>query len=655
VNPEIHRVLRGTPGKLAFRALCRAVTPDLVARCDDRLRSWPDELREAPWSWLAALESGHSKTAWPLVRSLDLTTDRCQLRDVALPDPRVRPEVRAVTRLNLVWALESQLAALAGTIDHWEHLRSVHFTGLSSHDDEHVAALAATGGVTRLESLVLGDVREQMFHSPLPSFRAVTTMGLEHVGLRAPDLTHLLRNGFAPRLRSADVLVATVDEARELADCPQLRTLERLAVGFRCGFDGRQPPLGKPFFGNVVDEHDTAAAEFFGRADLTGLRALTVRGVRMGLGREGLGARGIDAIIAGGVLGRLAELTLELLPVGDDTIARVVGALDHSRIERLTLANLVATDRTAAAFAAAGEFLRLTHLDLRENHLGEAGVRQLVEVPMPALTHLDLSGVRVETPYYWRTEPQPIGDAGARAVAASCRNLTSLRLAATGITAAGLGAVLELPLEELDVAHNLIGAVPDHPWPTLRTLDLTDCSVADLGSFPAEAPRLESISLAYNDITSVPAWPVLPRLWAFDLHDHVMSDEELTAFATSGAAERLLELDLEQECGNALCRRYDTSLPRAVVEGFPALDAVFLGVVDEYHGARYSCGFTASDRDEVSRPEFAAFLSHVETGELIEEESERRSDLDFRSYRAGQHAKVLATAREFARRTADEA
>jgi hypothetical protein len=66
VEVEVERILDGPPSKIAFRALCaalgRAGSPrHLVSLCGERLASWPDAMREAPWSWLAALEAGHAE------------------------------------------------------------------------------------------------------------------------------------------------------------------------------------------------------------------------------------------------------------------------------------------------------------------------------------------------------------------------------------------------------------------------------------------------------------------------------------------------------------------------------------------------------------------------------------------------------------------
>ncbi|MFI9816184.1 leucine-rich repeat domain-containing protein [Saccharothrix variisporea] len=669
----IEEVLGGEPGKLAFRALCAAVggSAELLARCGEALASWPDEVREAPWSWLAALDAGYTKPTWSLVRSLTMVDRHLSLEKLPLPDPRVRPEVRGVTRIDLGWFATERLAELVDTLDHWPELREVRTGWLLDVNTDVVARLAEHPGLARLESLDLVTLAENLWDYEKPPFRpAGGPLRLRHAGLRAPDLVHLLRTGLVPELRSADVLVCSAEEARELADCPGLGRLDRLAIGFRCGKNGRQP-LWQPFFGNVIEADDDAAEVFFAHADLTGLRTLEVRGTSMGTGREGLGARGVEAIVGSGVLGRLTSLTLELVPVGDDTLVRVVEAVDPDRLEELRLVDLVATDRTVEAFG--GAFPKLRHLDLSRNRIGEAGARRLAsQVRLPALAHLDLSGTGGGSPYYSRSDFQVIGDGGATAWAASDNavGLKSLRLVATALGADGLGALLRSKrlrdLGALDVSHNPMGSWPADVPLRVRTLLLADCGLGDDDvealTAVASAPRLRSVSLAYNTVgtrgaRALARWAVLPQLWELDLHDHVIGDDGLVDLARSGAARRLLELDLEQDCWNAGRRKYSVPLPAEVVDpaSFPALDALYLGVVDEYHGARYSAGFPSAVREELvaadgTRPELVAFLSHLSTESLSDEDVDVRADRDFRSDRAERYAKSVEEALEFARR-----
>lgn len=170
------------------------------------------------------------------------------------------------------------------------------------------------------------------------------------------------------------------------------------------------------------------------------------------------------------------------------------------------------------------------------------------------------------------------------------------------------------------------------------------------------------------------SWAVLPQLWELNLHENIIGDDGLAGLAASRAAQMLLELDLEQDCWNPSARNPGTPLPAEVTDpaSFPSLDAMFLGIIDEYHGARYSSGFPARMRADIAsasttRPELAAFLTHLDmedsddpdpdavgdpgTGEPDDSEWEGRgADHDFRAGRAERHMEYLNEARNFARR-----
>ncbi|WP_092786596.1 hypothetical protein [Actinokineospora terrae] len=597
--------------------------------------------------------------------------------DPPFPDPRAQPEVRQVTSVVAGWSptRRSSLAAITDSLAHWPDLRAVGVEFLSEHDDEQVARFADHEAATRLESLSLLDLGDSLLHSGLPTFRppAGRPWRLRHVAVSGADLAYLLRSGLVPDLRSADVLVRDLDEARGLAARPELAQLERLGIGSRCGWNG-ESPLWEPFAGNVIEQDDDACAAFFAAADLSGLRELVVRGVELVLGRVGLGARGVEAIVACGVLGRMTALTLELLPIHDPTIALVVGSLDHQRVESLTLADLVATDRTAAAFAAAGAFPRLRHLDLSRNNLDALGAALLAtEVDLPVLEHLDLSGRGVVGSYYGNAV-QPIGDKGVSAWANSrnTRNLTTVKVSLCGLGVEGITALLTsttLPaLTTLNITGNLCSGWPaalrDAPvWRTLRTLDLTgtgfDGEEISALVLTAEAPELRSVLLDYNSVGSGAAlaqWPLLPQLWELSLHDTAIDDDGLRALAVSGAARSLLELDLEQDCSNRSARH--TPLPPEVIErsAFPSLDTIFLGIVDEYHGARYRSGFTTAIRerltaDPTTRPELLAYLVHLDLEELNDdaEWETKVPETDPRAQRLTNHRMGIERAREFIR------
>ncbi|GAB3937815.1 hypothetical protein GCM10029976_051420 [Kribbella albertanoniae] len=661
---EIERVLAGPPSQLAFRALCaalgRAGSPaELVVRCEQGLTEWPDETREAPWSWLAALDDGYAVPGWSLVRSLALKSGRIGTADLPLPDPQPQ-----VTRLDLGYFAGDQVATVSDTLSSWSNLRVLKTELLTERDAEAVAALAANPELARLESLDLIDVSEDLSHFTPPPFRppADRQLRLRHAGLQAPDFVHLLRSGIVPDLRSAAVRIETIEEARELAACSQLAQLEKLSVGFRCGRNGKHS--WDLAIGNVIPEDDAACAAFFANAELKDLRELTIVGASLVRGFHGLGAEGLDAVVASGLVSRLTALSLNLLPMGDTPVVQVVEALDRERIESLTLHGLALTDVTAEGFT--GTYSALRNLDLRHNFLTESGAQHLAhDVDLPALERLDLSGDPGGSPYYGRSEIQPIGDAGAVAWASSHNavNLTELHLAATGITPAAIPELLNTgQLEILNVSYNQLSA-----WPVVerlpgRCLDLEACNLNDddLTALAAAEAQLDSLNLAYNSIGSakaLAAWSVVPGLWELNLHDSHLDDDGLTELGA--AATSLLELDLEQDCWKLDQRASDEPLPPVIADpaAFPNLDAIFLGEIDEYHGARYSAGYPPSVREQLgpdTRPVLRTFLNHLEMEEeVIEPDTLEgrafRAEHDFRRGLAGNRIEAEAEARAFAR------
>jgi hypothetical protein len=64
-----------------------------------------------------------------------------------------------------------------------------------------------------------------------------------------------------------------------------------------------------------------------------------------------------------------------------------------------------------------------------------------------------------------------------------------------------------------------------------------------------------------------------------------------------------------------------TSLdPALAEESFPNLDAMYLGVIDGYHGSRSSCGFLVERHEELiraGRPGPVAFLQHVKPEDYL--------------------------------------
>jgi hypothetical protein len=144
--------------------------------------------------------------------------------------------------------------------------------------------------------------------------------------------------------------------------------------------------------------------------------------------------------VAGGVLAQLSELSLNTLPLGDDAITRVLGAVDSATIEKITL----------------------------------------VDSSPPTV-------VLTRSP----------GSSPGCATSTSAVALVVRRTTAAG-TCSRSGTRARKPLRGLPSVPDAAA------WRTLRTLTLKDCALgdADIALLPVSAPMLESLSLSYNNIGS---------------------------------------------------------------------------------------------------------------------------------------------------------
>ncbi|HET9079496.1 MAG TPA: hypothetical protein VFO01_03115 [Trebonia sp.] len=68
-------------------------------------------------------EAGYPRPGWPLARSPAPNPLRCATAGVALPDPRMHPEVRDIARIDIGWFGRDRPAALVETIGDRDGLR----------------------------------------------------------------------------------------------------------------------------------------------------------------------------------------------------------------------------------------------------------------------------------------------------------------------------------------------------------------------------------------------------------------------------------------------------------------------------------------------------------------------------------------------------
>jgi hypothetical protein len=607
---------------LAFRAMVAlldtwpaADQAAAIAYADQLLSKWPEGVRLAPWSSCKAASAGVVPPTWPLVRALQLNPHHLTKGTVNLARLAHRASLEHITELEVpLYSDFQELSFLYHRPETFPALKRLR--AADKHDDGEVRALTASPLWRTLEAFEIGDLTDSLAHRAdasriVPRFDRPSRV--RHLGLRAPDLVAVWEATKPPRLRSAHVLIRSIDEAETLAGRKELSRLSALSLTFRCGFSGQSP--FEPFLGNVIEADEAAADAFFRRARLDRLEKLVIVGQSMGYwGREGLGRLGLNALIASGLLRRLKHLRLQLLPLGDQGIAALAPALGK-RLETLELVDVYCKGDGAAALAESPCLPSLRTLDLSANRMDAVHVARLASVRMPHLERLDLSGPPVN-PYYWNVGQQPVLDAGASAWAhsASAERLKHLRLANCHLTDEALTDICRSArlrnLVELDLSHNAFTAaaiaqtvVGSPVWQTLRGLGLNHCRLDDAAmealAHVTHAPALRSLQLGYNSIgpkgaAALADWPVLARVWHLDLHDNVLGDDGLIALATSPHLGRLLELDLEQDCWNSRAFTFKDRAARALAAA-PALsrlDGLFSGCVDEYHGTAYAPGFT---------------------------------------------------------------
>ena len=618
---ELRSLESAEPSSLAFRALIGLLDTwpaedgaAAVAFADQFLAHWPDEARVAPWSWCKAASRGVVPVWWRLIRSLDLRPGHLTKRSVDLARLACRADLGHITELAIPPYSEFQeVSFLYHRPEVFPNLRKL--LAQNKSNDGEVRALSDSPLWQGLESFGVNRLTDSLAHEDVSRIvpRLDRRDQIQHISLRALDLMELWDRGELPRLRSADLFVRSIDEARRLAGRAELRRLESLTLAFRCGFNGGSPFA--PFLGNVIEADEAAAEAFFSTAELDRLEGLAIVGYPMGTwGREGMGRLGLGALISSGLLRRLKRLRCQSLPLGDEGVAALAPSLGEG-LESLELVDVYCKGAGAAALANSPCLGSLRTLDLSGNRIDADGFVRLAGAAMPRLEALDLSGPNVN-PYYWFVGQQPMTDRGAVAWAesVSLMGLRSLRMANCYLTDDAMRAVFRSPrlrgLKTLDLSHNSFsdGAISEAVvgsalWNTLVEVGLNDCRLDDAAvealARVREATELRSLELAYNSVgprgaTALASWPALAGVWRLHLHDNFIGDDGLIALTQSPYLGRLVELDLEQDCWNSRTFTFGDRAAQAFADSptLTRLDALFSGCVDEYHGCAYSPGFS---------------------------------------------------------------
>jgi hypothetical protein len=596
--------LNAGPDPLAFRAACAALlrfSPGelgaamLHARA--ALERWEDADRTAPWTWACALAVGVSEPGVALARALRLTPDHLGCRSVSLatlPDTALRD------------------------------LRALHADGFTD-DDSPSALEVLTSSPERYASLRRvsqrwGDADAPVSLARCRWFQEATDCDLQH----ARELFGDDSAAAAPLIRRLSVETSDIAEtlrSLEQHAMPALHALELRGPNFPV-IPGDEPSLGSSSLLSRVDELSlveppTLAVRAIFRSGLLRLRGLSLCGhgetAYGGLepGDVRLGEADLHLMASSGALATLERLRIDS-EVAGDAIVDLVACTEPGLLRELSLEGVMLSDAGARRLAMLPHIKHLESLALRDNGIGPDGFAVVAAALSGGKLRRLQIGARGNTPYYWRTTPRADGDDFARAlVRAELPALTELAFTRLALSVRGARSLAEAAwgreLTGLDLSHDAPGPdglrslVGGELVRNLRTLKLDECGVDDAAAMTlagARFERLRDLSLGYGDIgprgaEQLASAECLATLYRLSLHDNVVGNRGFQALARSPHLKRLVELDIEQDCWNARCQTFGVEAARALVESetFANLDAIYGGIVDEYHGARYAHPF----------------------------------------------------------------
>jgi Ran GTPase-activating protein (RanGAP) involved in mRNA processing and transport len=604
---ELEETLAEEPGDLAFRAVASILDAwpgpeagDAFAFASERLASWPDEARLAPWTWCLVAAKGETPLSMRLARAVRTSSGHDGCDAVQLPEFADQPFLCSITHVELgEYDGVTSLEPLYENPERWGALRHLFVPDWA--DPKAIARLLRSPLVNQLEFLGFNLIgRRQIEGEPL-SVRSDRLLLLAVKSGIHDGLIGFLESSHLPSVRGLALSrngfeASSAAAARRLAELPDFAQLTRLEL------IGYSP--------------DDVLAPFF-KAVSWPLEVLGIAGPNycdyMEIGNEHwLTPAAVRALAKSSVVRTIRDLHIENGRVGDG-IVKIVKTCTPGRLQRLALVDVGLTDDGAAALARLPQLTGLAHLDLRANYLGPRGIAALCESPhLAPLTTLAIGG-RPFNPYYDEKHAQAIGDEGIAAIAKArpFQSIQELQIANARISPEGIAALAKssLParLRSLDLSMNdlgLLGAkvLARATWPSLRELCLHTCGLDDASIeelVQADLRNLRDLDLSYNSIgpkgaAALAASAGLAKLWRLNLHDNFIGDAGLTALAQSRTLTRLLEIDLEQCCANYRAAEFGDDAAREVAHS-PALrrlDAFFGGNFDEYAGGRDKHPFT---------------------------------------------------------------
>jgi hypothetical protein len=384
----------------------------------------------------------------------------------------------------------------------------------------------------------------------------------------------------------------------------------------------------------------------------------------------------VKVIAKGNFLKQVSSLHISHERNGD-SILQIVESTQTGRLHTLELIDVGLTDDGAKQLAQMSQLKGIRHLTLHSNPaLTGKGLSTLLSSPYLTELHSLSLGSDVGNPYYGgshdKVSQYGTDLATGLAQCAALQNLESLTVTFGILDVGAIEALVNLnapKLRELNLSNNPIEAIglvalsQASFFVNLSQLRLDLCDLdndAMMILTNIEFKNLRELSLAYNSvgergIAALVENSSLSNLLSLNLHDNHIDDNSLIALAKSACLSQLIELDIEQDVWNYNKFQFSDAIAAVVSEShtFTKLDALYGGIVDEYHGERI-CGLFSNNgmksilnsqklrsqlraclngsRGLIDRPDYKSEPFQSPIKETPEEQEKRRREQDFRSY-----------------------
>ena len=674
-------LLHEKPSSLVFRSICSLVDTwsnhdealQTIPKIEVVLKDWSDELRAVPWTWATTVCSGEIPISWLLVRNVNLLSHSIGTLEIHARQLLEKAPVENLSMLHLHYMDRDATKMLVN-----------HSSKISNIDCLYSVELG------------IDDSTRDFFASPL--IEQLHTLDMYSFGhgvdksqvYPLPEIQHSANN-----LHTLSLRLPVAFDVRPLFDIDKIPTLKKLilAPNWYGLFEENNPPdhlldiVSFPVFTRLshLELHDISMpflTRLLERDDLR-LNHLGIHGryyVTHLVERQQFARRltqdAVKVITKGNFLKQVSSLHISHERIGD-SILQIIESTQTGRLNTLELIDVGLTDDGAKQLAQMPQLKGIRHLTLRSNPaLTGKGLAALLSSPYLTELHTLSLGSDISNPYYGGSDDK-ISQYGTDLTTglAQCsvlQNLESLTITFGILDVGAIEALVNMNapnLRELNLSNNPIEAIglaalsrasffANLSQIRLDLCDLDNDAMVILADI--EFKMLRELSLAYNSIGDIGIAALvenssLSNLLCLNLHDNHIDDNSLMALAKSACLSQLIELDIEQDVWNYNRFQFSDTAAAVVSESlaFRNLDALYGGIVDEYHGDRM-CGLFSNNgvkiilnsqklrsqvraclsgsRGVIDRHDYKpeAFQSPIK--ETPEEQEKRRREQDFRRY-----------------------